>query len=89
MIEAHERVVEAQFGPQARAYVESAVHSQGADLDAIGALAKKRTPSWPSISAPAGAMSHMLLRAMLVGSLPRICRPRCWQRWRRRRARRA
>jgi SAM-dependent methyltransferase len=39
MSTAHERVVEAQFGPRAKAYVESAVHSQGADLEAIGALA--------------------------------------------------
>ena len=38
MSTAHERVVEAQFGPRAKAYVESAVHSQGADLEAIGAL---------------------------------------------------
>ena len=27
----HEKVVEAQFGSRAKAYVESAVHSQGAD----------------------------------------------------------
>jgi SAM-dependent methyltransferase len=40
MSKAHERVVEAQFGPRAKAYVESAVHSQGADLEAIGALAE-------------------------------------------------
>ena len=40
MSKAHERVVEAQFGPRAKAYVESAVHSQGADLEAIGALAQ-------------------------------------------------
>jgi SAM-dependent methyltransferase len=39
MSKAHERVVEAQFGPRAKAYVESAVHSQGADLEAIGTLA--------------------------------------------------
>ena len=89
MIEAHERVVEAQFGPRARAYVESAVHSQGADLDAIGALATSCARSWPSISAPAGATSPMSLRAMPAGSLLRICRPRCWRRWLRRRARRA
>jgi ubiquinone/menaquinone biosynthesis C-methylase UbiE len=44
MTKAHERVVEAQFGPQARAYVESAVHSQGADLEAIGALARALRP---------------------------------------------
>jgi len=40
MSKVHERVVEAQFGPRAKAYVESAVHSQGADLEAIGALAE-------------------------------------------------
>jgi SAM-dependent methyltransferase len=40
MSKAHERVVEAQFGPRAKAYVESAVHSQGDDLEAIGALAQ-------------------------------------------------
>jgi SAM-dependent methyltransferase len=40
MSTAHERVVEAQFGPRAKAYVESAVHSQGADLEVIGALAE-------------------------------------------------
>ncbi len=39
MSKAHERVVEAQFGPRAKAYVDSAVHSQGADLEAIGTLA--------------------------------------------------
>ena len=68
MIEAHERVVEAQFGPRAKAYVESAVHSQGADLEAIGALAQKLRPSWRSISAPAAAMSPMPSRAMRGGS---------------------
>lgn len=44
MSKAHERVVEAQFGPRAKAYVESAVHSQGADLEAIGTLAQKTRP---------------------------------------------
>jgi SAM-dependent methyltransferase len=44
MTKAHERVVEAQFGPQARAYVESAVHSRGADLEAIEALAETLRP---------------------------------------------
>ncbi len=67
MSKAHERVVEAQFGPRAKAYVESAVHSQGADLEAIGALAHARRSS-PSIWAPAAAMSPMCSRATLVGS---------------------
>ena len=61
MSKAHEQVVEAQFGPRAKAYVESAVHSQGADLEAIGALAPSYARSWPSISAPAAAMSPMSL----------------------------
>jgi cyclopropane fatty-acyl-phospholipid synthase-like methyltransferase len=32
------RVVEAQFGPRAEAYLRSAVHAQGADLDAFAAM---------------------------------------------------
>jgi SAM-dependent methyltransferase len=32
------RVVEAQFGPRAEAYLQSAVHAQGADLTAFAAL---------------------------------------------------
>ena len=63
MIEAHERVVEAQFGPRARAYVESAVHSQGADLDAIGALAKKLHPELAlDLGAGGGHVSYVVAR---------------------------
>ena len=63
MIEAHERVVEAQFGPRARAYVESAVHSQGADLDAIGALAQKLRPELAlDLGAGGGHVSYVLAR---------------------------
>jgi SAM-dependent methyltransferase len=63
MIEAHERVVEAQFGPQARAYVESAVHSQGADLDAIGALADKLSPELAlDLGAGGGHVAYALAR---------------------------
>ncbi|MBV9562152.1 MAG: class I SAM-dependent methyltransferase [Bradyrhizobium sp.] len=40
----HESVVEAQFGTRANAYVESAVHAQGADLDALSAMAADRKP---------------------------------------------
>jgi ubiquinone/menaquinone biosynthesis C-methylase UbiE len=39
MSRAHETVVGEQFGPRAKAYVESAVHSAGQDLDALEALA--------------------------------------------------
>lgn len=38
MERAHEQVVEAQFGPRAQAYVESAVHAQGEDLAALERL---------------------------------------------------
>jgi SAM-dependent methyltransferase len=63
MIEAHERVVEAQFGPRARAYVESAVHSQGADLDAIGALAHKLRPELAlDLGAGGGHVSYVVAR---------------------------
>lgn len=34
-----ESLARAQFGPRAAAYVESAVHSQGADLEALSAIA--------------------------------------------------
>jgi ubiquinone/menaquinone biosynthesis C-methylase UbiE len=40
----HDSVVEAQFGPRATAYVESAVHAHGADLEALSAIAAERTP---------------------------------------------
>ena len=63
MSEAHERVVESQFGPRARAYVESAVHSQGADLDAIGALAAKLRPELAlDLGAGGGHVSYVVAR---------------------------
>ena len=63
MVEAHERVVEAQFGPRAKAYVESAVHRQGADLDAIGALAQKLRPELAlDLGAGGGHVAYTLAR---------------------------
>jgi SAM-dependent methyltransferase len=35
MNKAHEQLVDAQFGPRAKAYVESAVHARGPDLEAL------------------------------------------------------
>ena len=35
----------AQFGPQARAYVESAVHAGGADLEALGGILAAAPPT--------------------------------------------
>jgi SAM-dependent methyltransferase len=40
----HEAIVDDQFGPRASAYVTSVVHSSGADLDAIEALAREARP---------------------------------------------
>ena len=61
MSKAHERVVEAQFGPRAKAYVESAVHSQGADLEAIGALAQNAQLAL-DLGAGGGHVSYALAR---------------------------
>lgn len=41
----HAAVVDAQFGPQAAAYVQSAVHAEGADLDRLEAVARKAAPA--------------------------------------------
>jgi SAM-dependent methyltransferase len=41
----HDAVVDAQFGPQAAAYVQSAVHASGADLDALEDLARRAQPA--------------------------------------------
>ena len=41
----HAGAVTAQFGPQARAYVESAVHAGGADLEALGAILAAEPPA--------------------------------------------
>jgi SAM-dependent methyltransferase len=63
MTKAHARVVEAQFGPQAKAYVESAVHAQGADLEAIGALAETLRPDQAlDLGAGGGHVAYALAR---------------------------
>ena len=61
MSKAHERVVKAQFGPRAKAYVESAVHSQGADLEAIAALAHNAELAL-DLGAGGGHVSYALAR---------------------------
>jgi ubiquinone/menaquinone biosynthesis C-methylase UbiE len=45
MSRAHERVVDEQFGPRAKAYVESAVHAAGQDLDTLDALVRAIRPA--------------------------------------------
>lgn len=45
MKSAHDSNVTSQFGPRARAYVESAVHAQGAELARIAAVAEATRPA--------------------------------------------
>ncbi|MGF7162527.1 SAM-dependent methyltransferase [Rhodoligotrophos appendicifer] len=44
MTRSHDAVVQDQFGPRAEAYVHSAVHAGGEDLDALEAMARLRAP---------------------------------------------
>jgi ubiquinone/menaquinone biosynthesis C-methylase UbiE len=44
MINAHRSIVESQFGPQAQAYVESAVHAQGEDLQRLNSIVRDAAP---------------------------------------------
>ncbi|HEX9169662.1 MAG TPA: methyltransferase domain-containing protein, partial [Roseiarcus sp.] len=63
MVEAHEKVVEAQFGPRAKAYVESAVHASGADLDAVEALVRELRPEVAlDLGAGGGHVSYVMAR---------------------------
>lgn len=45
MTRSHDTIVDSQFGPRARAYVESAVHAGGADLEALGVIAAAAAPA--------------------------------------------
>jgi ubiquinone/menaquinone biosynthesis C-methylase UbiE len=44
MTRSHDAVVEAQFGARAEAYVASAVHAEGDDLDAVEEIARRARP---------------------------------------------
>lgn len=44
MTRSHDQMVDRQFGPQAQAYIDSAVHAGGDDLDAVEALAGRERP---------------------------------------------
>lgn len=60
---AHEKVVEAQFGPQARAYVESAVHAKGEDLDALEAIVRELRPARAlDLGTGGGHVAYLLAR---------------------------
>lgn len=60
----HENLVEAQFGPRAKAYVESAVHSGGEDLAALAGLAATLRPARAiDIGAGGGHVSYALAKS--------------------------
>ena len=45
MTQSQETIAQDQFGPQAKAYIASAAHAQGADLKRIAAIAAQRMPA--------------------------------------------
>lgn len=60
---AHEKVVKAQFGPRARAYVESAVHATGEDLTALEAIVRERRPARAlDLGTGGGHVAYLLAR---------------------------
>lgn len=63
MSKAHESVVEDQFGPRAKAYVESAVHARGPDLEALEAIAAAAKPVHAlDLGAGGGHVSYLMAR---------------------------
>ena len=74
----HAKLVTAQFGPRAAAYVASTVHAGGADLEQLAAFAA-RGPAMPAPStlAAAAAMPPFMLHAMWARWSPMTCRSTC------------
>jgi ubiquinone/menaquinone biosynthesis C-methylase UbiE len=63
MERAHEKVVEATFGPRAKAYVDSAVHAKGADLDALEAMISGIRPARAvDLGCGGGHVSYLMAR---------------------------
>ena len=59
----HEAVVGDQFGPRAQAYVESAVHAAGADLDALDVIVGAAKPARAlDLGAGGGHVAYLMAR---------------------------
>ena len=59
----HENLVDATFGPRAKAYVDSAVHSKGADLEALEAIVGELKPARAiDVGCGGGHVSYLLAR---------------------------
>jgi len=64
MTRTHDALVDRQFGPQAQAYVQSAVHAEGADLDLILQLATRAAPRRAlDLGTGGGHVAHRLAQA--------------------------
>ena len=63
MEKTHEEIVGARFGSRAKAYVESAVHARGADLDALEQIVRELRPARAlDLGAGGGHVSYVLAR---------------------------
>jgi len=61
MQDTHHRIVQTQFGTRAKAYVDSAVHAKGADLDAVAQIAGAlRPPRALDLGTGGGHLSYIL-----------------------------
>ncbi len=75
MSRAHETVVGDQFGPRAKAYVESAVHAAGQDLDALENLVRKAAPARAlDLGTGGGHVTYRLARSRPAGDRLRFIR---------------
>jgi ubiquinone/menaquinone biosynthesis C-methylase UbiE len=63
MSRAHDKVVEDQFGPRAEAYVKSAVHAQGEDLNALEDIVRTSAPTHAiDLGTGGGHVAYLLAR---------------------------
>lgn len=63
MSTAHDKAVVAQFGPRAQAYVESAVHARGPDLEALDAVVRDLKPDHAlDLGTGGGHVAYLLAR---------------------------
>jgi SAM-dependent methyltransferase len=59
----HEQILQAQFGPRAQAYVESAVHARGPDLEAVGEVLQAAAPRRAlDIGSGGGHLAYLMAR---------------------------
>ena len=63
MTQSHSDIVAERFGAAANAYVDSAVHARGADLDALEALVERLKPARaPDLGCGGGHVAYLMAR---------------------------